>query len=75
MYQLYNATSQGGLFRSDKGLITSSIEPFVLSNEFGVVGSLSRYTASFRLTFQTKETRLQENNHSFGRIQLLYRFN
>ena len=62
------------MLRSDKGDIVSNIEPLVVSNELGIIGSINRYSASFHITFLTKEATLQEKNHSFGKIQLAYRF-
>jgi hypothetical protein len=74
LYQLYNATIQGGMFRQDKGDITSDLERFVVANEFGAVGSSGRYSASFHLTFQSREAFLQEKNHAFGRLQVSFLF-
>ncbi|HEX8462420.1 MAG TPA: lipid A deacylase LpxR family protein [Segetibacter sp.] len=74
MYQAYNATVQGGMFRKDKGGITSEVNPFVVLHEFGIMAAIRRYTASFHYTYQTKETKLQENNHRYGKVQVAYRF-
>ncbi len=74
MYQAYNATIQGGLFRGDKGPITSSAEPLVFLHEAGFVLSKSRYSFSYTITHMTREAKSQKSNHAYGRVQLAYRF-
>ncbi|MBD0280486.1 MAG: lipid A deacylase LpxR family protein [Flavisolibacter sp.] len=75
LYQLYNATVQGGLFRKEKGPITSSIKPFVVMHQIGALFAQNRYTLRLGTTFQTKEARSQRYNHSYGSIHIGYRFN
>jgi hypothetical protein len=75
MFQLYNATVQGGMFRKDKGPITSSIEPFMFSQQLGIMFSLHRYTAGLQVTFQSKEATTQRSQHSYGSFQIGYAFN
>lgn len=74
-YQLYNATAQGGLFRRDKGPITSSVEPFVVMHQIGALFTLNRYTLKSELVLQSKETSSQRFTHNYGSIQFNYRFN
>ncbi len=74
-YQLYNATAQGGLFRKDKGPITSSIEPFVVMHQVGALFTLNRYTLKSALILQSKETSSQRFTHNYGSLQMSYRFN
>lgn len=75
MFQLYNATVQGGMFRKDKGPITSSIESLLLSQQVGIMFSFHRYTAGLQVTFQSKEASTQRHKHSYGSFQLGYAFN
>lgn len=74
MYQVYNATVQGGLFIKDKGGITSKLQPFVLINKFGVMLASQRCSLGFHYTFQSKEAKSQENGHIFGGVQIQWRF-
>jgi lipid A 3-O-deacylase len=74
-YQLYNATIQGGMFRSDKGPIVSEIKPFVLSHQFGGMASYKRYSLRFAVVFQTKEAKTQRDNHNYASLEGHYRFN
>ena len=75
MYQVYNATIQGGMFRKDKGPITSTPEPFVVTHQLGVMYAQSRYTLKLEADMQTKEATTQRYNHAYGSIQVGYKFN
>lgn len=75
MYQVYNATVQGGMFRKDKGMLVSSIEPFVMTHQVGALFSMHRYTVRLEATFQTKEAKSQRFAHDYGTIAVSYRFN
>jgi hypothetical protein len=74
LYQAYNATIQGGMFRDDKGPITSDPEPFVLTHQVGALFSASRYQVKLAANFQSKEARSQRFSQSYGSIQVAYRF-
>lgn len=73
-YQLYDATMQGGLFRKDKGPITSSVKPFVFTQQLGALYSFDRYTLRLGVVFVTKEASTQHFDHTYGSIQGSYRF-
>lgn len=72
LYQVYNATTQGGLFRKDKGPITSAPEPVVFTHQAGALFSYDRYLLRFSASFQTKEARSQLYSQSFGSVQASY---
>jgi len=55
MAQGYNATVQGGLFRSDKGLYTSNLNPLIYLIKTGVVFSNQLTSFSVTYTFKEKE--------------------
>jgi hypothetical protein len=74
VYQLYNATIQGGLLRNNKGEIVSSPKSFVLSNALGVMTSKKRWTMSFQYVLQTREAKTQKDSHLYGRVKASYRF-
>ncbi len=67
-YQIYNATIQGGMFSSDKGLVLSDINPIVLAHEFGVQFSRPRFSIRYSMTFQSKEAKSQFFNQSHASI-------
>ncbi|MDB5248195.1 MAG: hypothetical protein JWQ40_2589 [Segetibacter sp.] len=73
-YQVYNATVQGGLLRADKGRLVSKSAPLVFSSRAGIMYSTPRLSGGFHITFQTRETKLQETYHIFGGFHASYRF-
>ncbi|HEY5825910.1 MAG TPA: lipid A-modifier LpxR family protein [Cyclobacteriaceae bacterium] len=73
-YQVYNATIQGGVFRTDKGPVLSEVKPFVVSHEVGIRFSGPRYCFGYHLTFQTKECTTQFHSQSFASILGAFRF-
>lgn len=75
LYQIYNATVQGGMFRKDKGPITSPIEPFVISHQVGAMFSFKRYSLRLATTFEGKEATSQRFTQAYGSLYGSYRFN
>lgn len=73
-YQLYDATIQGGLFRKDKGLIISTVKPFVFTQQLGGLYSFDRYTLRLGVVFESKVASSQRFNHTYGSIQGSFRF-
>lgn len=74
-YVAYDATVQGGLFRSDKGPVVFDVKPFVFSQQAGLMYSKKRWTADFSLTFKSREVKSVAKPHQFGSAALYYRFN
>ncbi|HEY1020723.1 MAG TPA: lipid A deacylase LpxR family protein [Flavisolibacter sp.] len=74
LYQAYNATIQGGLFRDQKGPITADPEPLVISHQAGFFISGGRYQARLAANFQSKEAKTQRFSQSYGSVQVAYRF-
>lgn len=74
LFQIYNATVQGGMFRNDKGRIVSKNTPFVFSNKAGLMYGLRRYSGGIHVNFQSKEARSQERRHAYGGLQFAYHF-
>lgn len=73
-YQLYNATVEGGMFRHDKGPITSPVRPFMWVHETGIMFSNRRYSASVHYFQQSKEAKTQSSNHAYASIAIACRF-
>jgi lipid A 3-O-deacylase len=75
LFQAYNATVQGGLFRKNKGPVTSSPEPFVLTHQVGALFSHNRYLVQLAANFRGREARSQRFSQSYGSVQVGYRIN
>jgi lipid A 3-O-deacylase len=78
-YIAYDATVQGGLSKmQDPGSleITSTPKAAMLSQQVGVTYGGNRWIFDASATFNTKEVKTQiYNNHQWGSISVLYRFN
>ncbi len=73
-YQVYNATVQGSLFNKNSEVYTTGIQPYVFSQQCGMVFSKDRYTVQAGFTYQTREARTMRTHQKYGTIQLGYRF-
>ena len=72
---VYDASISGGMFRKDKGPVTFSSKPWVLSQEFGLVVSKNRWMAQLSYTFKTPEVSSPAGAHQYGSISTYYHFN
>ncbi|MBX9785349.1 MAG: lipid A deacylase LpxR family protein [Chitinophagaceae bacterium] len=73
-YQAYNATVQGGLFRKDKGVFISAIEPIVFQTKTGIMFTGNKFGFRWYYTFRTKEaTKMMKGEH-WGSIGATLRF-
>lgn len=73
-YQAYNATVQGGLFRSDKGVFTSGIVPLVFQTKTGVMFTGNRFGLRWYYTFRSKEATKMKKGEHWGSIGATLRF-
>ncbi|XVJ67383.1 MAG: lipid A deacylase LpxR family protein [Lacibacter sp.] len=73
-YQLYNATVQGGLFRSDKGPFTTALEPFVFQAKTGFMFNGNRAGIRWYYTFRTREGKAMRKGEHWGSIGVTLRF-
>ena len=74
IYQVYNATVQGGLFLNDKGPLTSDIYHWMYQHKLAVVYAERRFTVGLAAVFQTKEATIQTAFQRYGSLSLGYRF-
>lgn len=74
LYQAYNSTIQGGLFRNNKGPITAGIHNWVLSNDIGFTATNNKYAATFKIVYQGREAQSQFDSHIYGSIKFSARF-
>jgi lipid A 3-O-deacylase len=74
VYQLYNATVEGPLFRQSKGPIVSDITKLFYMHSFGIHFSENRWTVDVHYTMKNKEATTMRSKEKFGSISLAYRF-
>lgn len=70
----YDATLQGGLFTHNKGPVTLSPNRFQYSQELGMNYATKRWTLNVFVTFESKESKIQERGHQYGSAIVYYRF-
>ena len=74
-YVAFDATVEGGASNEDKGPVTFKPKPIVFSQELGIMYSKNRLSASFALTFKSREIESRARAHQYGSVSLNYRFN
>ncbi|RYG18119.1 MAG: lipid A deacylase LpxR family protein [Chitinophagaceae bacterium] len=72
---LYDATVQGGLFRTDKGPITFGIKNWVYSQQIGLNMAWWRLSAKAIVTLKTKEVQSDAKAYNYASGILSYHFN
>lgn len=75
MYQVYNATLQGGLFRDDPGPVTAPLEPWVYQHRVGLMFAAHRYSAVLAVVHRTREASSMRRKENYGSVMFGYRFN
>lgn len=75
MVQAYNATVQGGLLRSEKGLYVSELNPFIYIIKGGAVISVKQIGLSITYTLKQKEAKsMIDKMEVYGAFGVYYRF-
>lgn len=74
-YVAYDATTEGGLFRDDKGPVTFDVKPLVFSQQVGVMYAKNRWTLDFSAIFKSREIKSDAKAHQYGSAALYYKFN
>lgn len=75
MVQAYNATVQGGLLRSEKGLYVSELNPFIYIIKGGAVISGRQIGLSITYTIKQKEVKsMIDKMEIYGAFGVYYRF-
>lgn len=67
---IYNATIQGGLFRSDKGPYTGKLNHIRYRQTLGWMHSGPVFNIGLGLVFDSKESKTQTHSQWYGRVQL-----
>ncbi len=75
IYQLYNATVQGGLFTENVQAITASIFAGMYMQSFGLQVTSGRIASKIEVVYQTQEARTQQQPQRYASISIGYRFN
>ncbi len=71
---LYDASIQGGLFRSDKGPVTYAIRPLVFQQVLGFYSAYQRFAFKYLVTFKSREVKSSATPYYYGSISLSYLF-
>lgn len=74
-FAAYDATIQGGLFRSDKGPVTFGINHWVYSQQIGVNFAWKRLSSKYIVTLKTKEVESSAKAYQYGSLIFAYHFN
>ena len=75
IYQLYNATVQGGLFTKGGQAITAPIFAGMYMQTFGLQVTSGRIASKFEVVYQTQEARTQQQPQRYASISIGFRFN
>ena len=70
----YDASIQGGFFRSDKGPVTYEPIPLIFCQELGASYTKNRWSFNFSLLFKSREVKSKASAHQYGSAGILYRF-
>jgi lipid A 3-O-deacylase len=75
LIQFYDATLQGGLFY-DNSPLTYKPKPFVFEIESGICYSTNRFNLKYSIvTYSKKNSELIDDSHTYGTLQIAYKFN
>ncbi|MBC7615064.1 MAG: lipid A deacylase LpxR family protein [Pedobacter sp.] len=74
-FAAYDATIQGGLFRSDKGPVTFGIKNWVYSQQIGFNFAWKHLSSKFIVTLKTKEIDGPAKAYHYGSAVFAYNFN
>ncbi len=74
IYQLYNATVQGGLFTDNGQNVTAPIFTNMYMQTFGLQVASGRIASKLEVAYQTQEARTQQQSQRYASISIGYRF-
>lgn len=74
IYQLYNATVQGGLFTKNEQAVTAPIFTDMYMQTFGLQFVTGRIAGTVEVTYQTQEARTQQLPQRYASVSIGYRF-
>lgn len=73
MVQGYNATLQGGLFRSDKGPVTVPLQPVLYQQRVGIAYAQGRFSVVLADVHRSKEAKGMRRKENYGSVMVGYR--
>ena len=73
MFQAYNATLQGGLFREDKGPVLAELNPWMYQHRIGMMYAGRSLSASFAIVHRTREAKHMYRKENYGSIGIALR--
>ena len=73
LYQAYNATMEGGLFREDKGPVVAELNPWLYQHRLGLMYVWRAFSVSFATIHRTREVKNQYRKENYASIGVNYR--
>ncbi|MBC7651164.1 MAG: lipid A deacylase LpxR family protein [Deinococcales bacterium] len=74
IYQLYNATVQGGLFTDNGHDVTAPVFATMYMQTFGLRVASGRIASKLEVAYQTQEARTQQQSQRYASISIGYQF-
>ena len=74
IFQAYNAVLQGGLFLSNKGVLTVPLKPVVITQRLGLCYAKNRFTLAAIYVNRTREATTQLRKENYCSLQIGYQF-
>ena len=68
LYQAYNATVEGGMFREDKGPVVARLNPWLYQHRLGLVYAWRAFTASIAVVHRTREVKYQYRKENYASV-------
>ncbi|MES2458260.1 MAG: lipid A deacylase LpxR family protein [Bacteroidota bacterium] len=72
-YVAYDSSIQGGLFLEDKGPISFDPKRIVFSEQLGLTFSSQRWTATYAVTFKSREVESRAKSYYYAGLNFRYR--
>ena len=73
LYQAYNATMEGGMFREDKGPVIAQLNPWLYQHRLGLVYAWRAFTASITVIHRTREAKMQYRKENYASVGVAFR--
>lgn len=73
MFQAYNATLQGGLFRDDKGPVVAEINPWLYQHRVGFMYAGPAFSLTLAVIHRTREAKRMVRKENYGSIGMSFR--
>jgi len=72
--QAYNATVQGNLFNDSPEIVEGKLNPALFHGKAGVEYAVKKYSLSYAVVYEGRQSLTQKNRQFYGSIQLAFRW-